>query len=146
MPMLPGLLAATAFLAAAADKPVFTHPLDGKPIEVPMKPGETETPALRQFKETGVNSYRSDASAVQAGKALYEQWCVACHNSDAKGKIGPPLVGGKYIYPQTANDAGMFSIIYAGASGAMQPFSKRDLSQDDMLKVIAYIRSLDQKK
>jgi cytochrome c-L len=40
----------------------------------------------------------------------------------------------------------MFSIIYAGASGAMQPFSKRDLTQDDMLKIIAYIRSLDQKK
>jgi cytochrome c-L len=131
--------------AVAADKPVFRHPFDGKPIEVPLKPGEKETPALKQFKQTGVNVYRNDASAVQAGKALYEQWCQACHNSDASGKIGPPLIGGQHIYPQTSDDVGMFSIIYAGASGAMQPFSVRDLSQDEMLRIIAYVRSLDRK-
>ena len=37
----------------------------------------------------------------------------------------------------------MFSIIYAGAGGAMQPFSKRDVTQDDMLAIVAYVRSLD---
>jgi cytochrome c-L len=145
--VVPGLLIAGAVIGAvAADKPVFTDPIDGKPIETPLKPGEMETPALKKFKESGINVYRNDKSAVQSGKALYEQWCQSCHNSDASGKIGPPLVGGNYTYPQTATDVGMFSIIYAGASGAMQPFSKRDLTQDDMLKIIAYIRSLDQKK
>jgi cytochrome c-L len=145
--VVPGLLIAGAVIGAvAADKPVFKDPIDGKPIEMPLKAGEIETPALKQFKENGTNVYRSDGAAVQRGKVLYEQWCQSCHNADASGKIGPPLVVGKYIYPQTATDVGMFSIIYAGASGAMQPFSKRDLTQDDMLKIIAYIRSLDGKK
>lgn len=146
-PLVPILLAAGAVIdVAAADKPVFKHPVDGAPIETPLKAGETETPALKQFKETGSNVYRSNAAAVQSGKALYEQWCQTCHNSDASGRMGPPLIGGQYIYPQNATDAGMFATIYAGASGAMQPFSKRDLPQDDMLKIIAYIRSLDRKK
>jgi cytochrome c-L len=142
-----GLVAAAAAIdAAAADKPEFKNPVDGAPLETPLKPGETETPALMQFKENGINKYRDDASALQSGKALFEQWCQVCHNSDATGKIGPPLIGGKYTYPQTATDTGMFAIIYGGAAGAMQPFSKRELTQDDMLKIIAYIRSLDRKK
>jgi cytochrome c-L len=142
---VPCILAGAAMNGVAADKPVFTDPLNGKPIEVPLKPGETETPAVKQFKETGTNIYRKDAASVQGGKALYEQWCQSCHNTDATGKLGPPLIGSQHIYPQTATDVGMFSVIYAGAAGAMQPFSKRDLSQDEMLKIIAYIRSLDRK-
>jgi cytochrome c-L len=144
--VMSGLLIAMAPIAlAAGDKPVFKDPLDGKPIEVPLKPGEVETPALKQFKENGTNAYRNDASAMQGGKALFEQWCAACHNTDASGKIGPPLIGKQHIYAQTSTDVGMFSVIYAGAAGAMQPFSKRDLSQDEMLRIIAYVRSLDRK-
>lgn len=139
-------IAAWAFAisgTALADKPVFTDPLDGAPIQVPMKPGETETPALEQFKKTGENPYRGNASAVAEGKALYDQWCQVCHSADATGNMGPSLVGKDHVYKQTSTDVGMFSIIYAGASGAMQPFSRRDLTQDGMLKVIAYVRSLD---
>lgn len=145
MPLSFALIMA-AGAVVAADKPVFTDPLNGKPIEVPLKAGEVETPALKQFKESGTNAYRNDATAVQAGKALYDQWCQVCHNSDATGKLGPALIGNQHIYPQTTTDVGMFAIIYGGASGAMQPFSKRDLTQDDMLKIIAYVRSLDKKK
>ena len=144
---MPGVLVAIAVMeAAAADRPVFKHPLDGRPIDVTPKAGEVETAAVRRFKQTGANLYRNDASAIQAGKTLYDQWCQICHNSDATGKLAPPLIGTRYIYPQTATDVGMFAIIYGGASGAMQPFSLRDLTQDDMLKIIAYIRTLEQKR
>ena len=141
----PCVLAGAAINGVAAGKPVFTDPLNGKPIEVPLKAGEVETPAVKQFKDSGTNIYRNDPVPVQGGKALYEQWCQSCHNTDATGKLGPALIGSQHIYPQTATDVGMFSVIYAGAAGAMQPFSKRDLSQDEMLKIIAYIRSLDRK-
>ena len=128
--------------AVLAEKPVFKHPFDGQPIETPLKAGETETPALKQFKETGVNPYRDQPDAIAEGRKLYEQWCQVCHNADASGKMGPALVGKNHVYPQTSTDAGMFAIIYAGASGAMQSFAAR-IAQDDMLKVIAYVRSLD---
>ncbi len=131
--------------ATAAEKPVFRHPFDGAQIEVPLKPGEAETPALKEFKATGVNAYRRQPAALAEGKALYDEWCQVCHNADASGKMGPSLIGEKFTYPQTATDVGMFAIIYAGASGAMQPFSQRDLTQDGMLKIIAYVRSLDKK-
>lgn len=139
-----GALAAIVGLAltgnvAQADKPEFRHPFDGQPIEVPE--ATERTPALEQFKETGVNSYRGDESAIADGKLLYEQWCQVCHNVDGSGKMCPALIGSDHVYPQTSNDPGMFAILYAGASGAMQSFAGR-MSQDEMLRVIAYVRTL----
>ena len=57
--------------------------------------------------------------------------------------MGPTLVGKDVVYKQALTDPGMFAIIYGGANGAMQPFSKRGMKQDEMLKIIAYVRSLD---
>jgi cytochrome c-L len=37
----------------------------------------------------------------------------------------------------------MFSIIYGGASGAMQSFHRRDMNQDEMLRIVAYARTLE---
>ena len=39
-------------------------------------------------------------------------------------------------------DVCQFEILYGGASGAMQSFARRGMTQDQMLKVIAYVRSL----
>jgi len=36
----------------------------------------------------------------------------------------------------------MFEVIYAGAAGAMQSFFRRGVKQDDILKMIAYVRTL----
>ncbi len=124
---------------AHAEKPVFRHPFDGQPIDVPE--AKTKTPALERFKQTGENDYRDEATAIGQGKALYDQWCQVCHAPDGTGKMCPSLVVSDHIYPQTSNDAGMFAILYVGASGAMQSFASR-MSQDEMLKVIAYVRTL----
>ena len=131
---------AGAALAKVSD---FKSPFDGTPIDFVLKPGETETPPLKEFKATGTNQYRGDAKAIKDGKELYETWCQACHNADGSGRMGPPLIGNDFVYPQTASDPGMFSIIYSGAKGAMQPFSAREVSQDEMLKIIAYVRTLE---
>ena len=40
-------------------------------------------------------------------------------------------------------DPGMFAIIYGGANGAMQSFQRRGTKQDEMLRIIAYVRTLD---
>jgi cytochrome c-L len=37
---------------------------------------------------------------------------------------------------------GKFEIIHSGAAGAMKAFSKRGVTQDQILKIIAYINSL----
>lgn len=133
-------LLVTAAVASLAD---FKSPFDGAKMEFPLKPGEVETPALNEFKATGLNQYRGNEKALKEGKELYETWCQACHNADGSGRMGPALIGKDFAYPQSATDPGMFAIIFGGAKGAMQPFSAREVSQDEMLKIVAYVRTLE---
>jgi cytochrome c-L len=125
-------------LAAIEFKNVFTdQPLDLTPL-----PGENITEAVKQFHETGVNPYIGDADAIAAGKELYNTNCQVCHGAHGEGKMGVSLIDDKYSYPQVATDVGMFEAIFGGAAGAMASFHGRGMHQDDMLKIIAYVRTL----
>jgi len=57
--------------------------------------------------------------------------------------MGPPLFCKDVIYKQVLTDPAMFSIIYWAASGATQPFHRGCMKQDDMLRIIACVRTLD---
>lgn len=121
--------------------PQFTSPLDNSPLEIKLLPGEKITQGVQEFYDTGEDPYKGDAQAVAQGKELYETYCQACHMPDGSGRIGPSLIGDSHHYPRFTTDKGMFEIIYGGGTGAMQPFGKR-LTQDQILHVMAYVRSL----
>ena len=129
--------------ATAGDQSDFKSPLDNSPMTFPPQTGVVETPAVKTFKATGVNEYRGNADAVADGKKLYTTNCIVCRGADGTGKMGPTLVGKDVVYPQALTDPGMFSVIYGGASGAMQSFFRRDMQEDQMLRIIAYVRTLD---
>ena len=144
--VFPGALAVNAVavsLVVAGDVADFKSPLDNSPIKFELQTGEVETPAVKKFKETGDNDYRGNADAIADGKNLYESNCIVCHGTDGTGNLGPTLVGKDVVYKQVLTDPGMFSIIYGGASGAMQSFHRRGMKQDEMLRIIAYVRTLD---
>jgi cytochrome c-L len=127
--------------ADAAGPPQFTSPIDDGPLEIRLLPGEQITPAVQKFYDTGEDPYKGDAQAVAEGHNIYDTYCQACHMPDGSGRIGPSLIGDTHHYPRFTADKGMFEIVYGGATGAMQPFGKR-LTQDQILHVMAYVRSL----
>jgi cytochrome c-L len=136
------LIAVTVGTSSVHSEIVFRHALDNSPLEIKRGPTEVETDAVKKFRVTGTNEYLQQEQALAQGKRLYQTHCQACHLPDGSGRLGPSLIGDKWIRERVATDVGMFEILYGGASGAMQSFAKRGMSQDDMLKIIAYVRSL----
>ena len=133
---------ALAVLEARAEEIVFHSVMDGSPLDLTPKPGEKETAAVRKFKRTGRNPYNGQERALREGRRLYAARCQGCHLSNGKGRMGTSLVTDQPEYSQSLTDVGMFEIIYGGATGSMQPFSLQGLRQDNILKVMAYVRSL----
>jgi cytochrome c-L len=134
-----------AALAVAQGKLDFRHPLDNSPLDVTPRPNEKVTDAVKQFHTTGRNPYEDDPAALEAGQDIYRKQCQACHLPDGSGKLGPSLIDDAVINPRAGTAIGDFEILMAGARGAMQSFARRGMSQDDMLKVIAYTRSLSKR-
>ncbi len=123
-------------------EPVVFRTLDNEPLQVVAGSDEVETDAVKAFKQSGQNAYRGNQGGIVEGRGLYEAHCQRCHRPGATGGVGPSLVGDDYTYARVATDVGMFEVIYGGASGEMQAFSKRGLTQDQMLRIIGYVRSL----
>lgn len=139
--LVASLLAAAALAPALADIE-FRHALDDSPLDLAPIAGETLTDAVTSFRKDGKNPYNGNADAIAAGKALFDDDCQSCHASDGTGGMGPSLVDDVYVNERANTDVGMFEIIHSGASGAMRSFADRGVTQDQILKIIAYIHSL----
>ena len=88
-----------------------------------------------------MNPYNEDASCLKKGEQLFLSACSGCHGHLAEGKIGPGLNDAYWTYPKNATDEGLFETIYGGAQASMGP-QYRNLTLDEMLKVMAWIRHL----
>jgi cytochrome c-L len=119
----------------------FRYAIDNSPLDVTPKPGESLTDAVQEFRQTGKNPYSGREPAIADGRKLYMTYCQACHLPDGSGRMGASLIGEKHVHERITNDVGLFEVIFGGAMGAMQPFSKR-MTQDEILKVMAFLRTL----
>jgi cytochrome c-L len=148
MPAKPRLSRALAslFIGLALVVPAaaveFLDALDDSPIDMSPIKGEVFTDAVKSFQETGKNPYIGNADAIAAGKTLYDANCQVCHKPDGSGGMGPSLIDDTYVNKRANTDVGLFEVIHSGAAGAMRPFSKRGVTQDQILQVIAYIHTL----
>jgi cytochrome c-L len=141
-----GILAVGPFMfAAEAPKIQFKHIAFDTPLDVKPRPDEKITPAVQQFYETGKDPYVGNPQAVAEGKKLYDTHCASCHMPNGSGGMGASLISENPTYPRNKTDVGLFETVYGGALGAMQPFNDR-LTQDEILKVIAYIHELRKKR
>ncbi len=130
--------------APTTGTPAFRSTLTNQPMKLNLYPNETVTAKVIDFQKTGRNPYKSDKDAIAAGRATYDQWCAACHLADGTGRIGSNLIDAQVTYQRVSTDVGLFEAIYGGASGAMQAFGNR-LTQDEILKMMAFIDSLKKK-
>jgi len=80
-----------------------------------------------------------DPALAGAGKAVYEQNCIFCHQADAIGKAGfaPSLTNQEFL--EFVSDKFLMATIRDGRSGTgMPPFSH--LGRKDVEAVVAYLR------
>ncbi len=82
---------------------------------------------------------QANVAAVADGQRLY-MWmnCAGCHGQGGGG-LGPPLMDERWIYGSSLGE--IHTSIALGRPNGMPPFAGR-MSDDDMWKVAAYVRTL----
>lgn len=91
--------------------------------------------------------------AIIAGQKIFRTVCIACHGANAQGikGLGKPLVGSEFFNSRT--DDQMLQFLLTGrpvndplnTTGVVMPAKggRTNLTDEDLLNVIAYIRSLN---
>jgi mono/diheme cytochrome c family protein len=84
------------------------------------------------------NPFAANADAVKSGRQIFlNTGCYNCHGIEAKGGgIAPDLTASKLDAQQ------MFRTIHDGRPGTLMPSWGKELSSDEIWKVITYLQSL----
>jgi cytochrome c oxidase cbb3-type subunit 3 len=86
------------------------------------------------------NPYAGDAGAREEGRRLFVAYnCSGCHGGRAGGGMGPSLRDSLWTYGR--EDTQLYSTIVEGRPAGMPAWGAM-LSQDQIWKLITYIRSL----
>jgi cytochrome c-L len=138
---LGALLGVAGTLGAEAAQ-TFNNTVTGEVLDLSQGlPEGRDTPAVKEFLETGRNPYNENASCLSAGSEIFLSACSGCHGHVAEGKIGPGLNDDYWTYPKNTTDKGLFETVFGGAQGQMGP-QYGSLSLNDMLLVMAWVRHL----
>jgi cytochrome c oxidase cbb3-type subunit 3 len=100
-------------------------------------PAAGTVPAGKEVK----NPFEGKPEAIKEGDKIFDARCSECH-MDGTGGAGPDLTDDTWIYG--GSDAEVFETISGGRKGGM-PSWKGMLSNDDIWKVMAFIRSIHRK-
>jgi putative heme-binding domain-containing protein len=106
------------FMALAADKPALPEP-------AVKKAGE---PTAEQ------------QAALAEGQALFRGLCSGCHGGAGRGGKGPDLTDDRWIHGDT--DADIARVIREGVAKTTMKKLGESLKEDQIKKLVAYIRSL----
>jgi cytochrome c oxidase cbb3-type subunit 3 len=104
-----------------------------------LKPDQISDSADYVLSLSGV---AGDAAAIERGKTIYAENCVACHGEDGKGNrdLGAPnLTDGIWLYG--SGKPAVVTSISTGRGGVMPAWSSR-LDENTIKKLTVYIHSL----
>jgi mono/diheme cytochrome c family protein len=74
-------------------------------------------------------------AAQPSGQTAFDRVCKTCHGPEARGDAGPRLV------PFSRDDEELLGIVREGI-GQMPPISTRELPDESIAQIAAYLRSL----
>jgi cytochrome c-L len=158
-----GAAGASSAAAGSSETCALVSTKDNSPLAI--KVSDADTPEAKEFLATCNNpytkKYMADAEAAKAGRKVFTlNGCSGCHGGKLEGIMAPALTKGggqgafdtKWVYAKNETDKGMFETISAGtpgtSGGVMSIWNKSlaghvgdGLSNDEILKVIAYIRT-----
>lgn len=119
---------------------VFRDVINGSELDPSGGKEGPNTEAVKHFKKTGKNLYNNDKEAWKSGYDLFSTACAGCHGHHAEGKLGPGLVDDYWTYSVGKTDKGLFEIVYGGARAMMGP-QRNNLSTDEILKIMSWLRA-----
>lgn len=102
-------------------------------------------PALAQQRAAApANPFQGNPQAVQQGKAIYDQHCTACHGANGgAGERAPAIViSAATTLRGERSIAQIVEIVRNGIPGSQMPAWGNRLSNDDLLKIGAYVHAL----
>lgn len=96
---------------------------------------------LYKSSDSLILSLSNDPANIEDGKRIFLNNCTPCHNPNAKGNLGPDLTDDEWIYGGT--NADIMKTILAGSPNGMPAHSYK-LTQEEVAKLVSYIRSLQE--
>lgn len=90
-----------------------------------------------------LNPYTGNEDAIKEGKKLFVTYgCSGCHGLGGGGGMGHPLTDD--IWKHGGDDATLMSLIKGDLAGSTMPKFGQTLNEEQIWKLIAYVRSLYQ--
>ena len=87
------------------------------------------------------NPFEGDATAISEGEGLYQSNCVFCHGENGVGETFPG--SSAFNIDQSAwTDAHLYDAISDGIPGTSMGAYKETLNEEEIWKVVSYLRSL----
>lgn len=106
--------------------------IEKAPVESPGQSSPGQATAVAPVTSSPPSS---SEQLLLEGKELYANFgCAACHGPEAKGAIGPSLLG--------KNKDEVMRLVRSPRSAAMPPFSPERLSDADLNKIVNFLNSM----
>ncbi len=107
-------------------------------LDTAQTPDTAQADAIAETPKK-LNPYTGDEEKIAEGRKLYLKWnCYGCHGTMGGGGMGAPLLDEQWLYG--GDDASVLESIKEGTPGGM-PSLKDRLTEDEIWKIIAYVRS-----
>jgi len=125
---------------------IFNGDTQYEELEQTLAQAEVELEEYRKIAKdlVDVNTVEvlTDAADINAGKAIYEINCVACHKSDGGGGIGPNLTDEYWILGGGIKNV-FNTLVEGGRAGKGMISWKQTLKPSEMAQVASYVLTLE---